>query len=364
MLLKLLERIDLQRFSPHVFSLSTLGEVGPRIQALGIPVEALCMSPGIPPRPWVFYRLVQRLKVLRPDVVHTWLYHADLFGGLAARLAGVPVVVWCIRNSNLDKDKTKLTTRILAFACAALSRRLPNLILTCSEVAKQMHIDIGYAMNKMMVIPNGFDLSSFKPNPVARSSVRALLGLTKDEILVGLIARYDPLKNHIGFCQAAGLLRKRLPSVHFIMAGEGINSDNSELIQALRVNDVHSVTHLLGLRSDTPRLMAALDVLASSSYGEAFPNVLGEAMASGVPCVVTDVGDSAYIVSDTGGIVRPGDMIGLAKTLYEFLTLPVDERMALSRQARSRVEECFEIGGVVRQYEALYEKLLFDWRKF
>jgi glycosyltransferase involved in cell wall biosynthesis len=211
----------------------------------------------------------------------------------------------------------------------------------------------------MVVIPNGFDLARFQPDALARVAVRAELGVADDVPLVGLIGRFDPQKNHAGFFEATGYLHRRLPMVHFVLAGKGIDEGNRALMRMVEAAGVCHVTHLLGLRSDIPRLMAALDVLASSSsYGEAFPNVLGEAMASGVPCVVTDVGDSAYIVGDTGQVVLPGDMAGLAAAMEDVLTLPPAEKAALGERARARVAEHFEIGRVVRQYETFYDDLV------
>ena len=362
MLLKVLERLDRQRFAPHVISLTTLGELAPRIAALGIPVDAVGMKPGLF-SPSGFFRLVRLLKRLNPDVVHTWMYHADLLGGLAARLAGVSSIGWCIRNSNLDKDKTKLSTRAVVGLCASISNWVPSRILSCSEKARQVHVACGYVAAKMVVVPNGFDLSQFKPDLDARFRVRAELGISDQTPLVGLIGRFDPQKNHAGFFEAAGVLHRHMPQVHFVLAGHGIDMSNAALMQAITQAGVLANTHLLGLRSDIPALMAALDVLASSSsYGEAFPNVLGEAMACGVPCAVTDVGDSAYIVGDTGRVVASGDMTGLAAALEELLALPPSEKTALSERARARVAEYFEIGGVVRRYEGFYESLLANVR--
>jgi len=209
----------------------------------------------------------------------------------------------------------------------------------------------------MVVVPNGFDLTQFKPDIDARHRVRTELGITDQIPLVGLIGRFDPQKNHAGFFKAAGMLHRRMPQVHFVLAGKDIDMSNAALVQAIAHEGVLANTHLLGLRNDIPELMAALDVLASSSYGEAFPNVLGEAMACSVPCVVTDVGDSAYIVGDTGRVVASGDMTGLAAALEELLALPASEKAALGERARARVAAHFEIGKVVQQYEDFYETL-------
>lgn len=357
MLFKVMERLDRQRFALHVISLTTLGELGGRIAALGIPVDAMGMKSSLP-SPSGFFRLARLLKRLNPDVVHTWMYHADLLGGLAARLAGVSAVGWCIRNSDLDKDKTKLSTRGVVGLCAVLSKWVPSRILSCSKKARQVHVACGYVAEKMLVVPNGFDLSQFKPNLDSRSRVRSELGVTDQTPLVGLIGRFDPQKNHAGFFEAAGLLHRHMPHVHFVLAGHGVDVSNAALMQTISQKGVLANTHLLGLRKDIPALMAALDVLtSSSSYGEAFPNVLGEAMACGVPCAATDVGDSAYIVGDTGSVVSAGDMDGLAHALAGILQLPMAERLALGAAARIRVATYFEIGHITRQYEAFYAEL-------
>lgn len=357
MLFKVLERIDRQRFEPQVISLAPPGELAPHIRALGIPVQSVNMRGGIADVP-AFWRLSRLIKSLQPGVVHTWMYHADLLGGLAARLAGVRALGWCIRNSDLEPDKTKWVTRVVVSLCALLSRRLPRLILFCSEQARLIHITKGYAADKMVVIPNGFDLSRFQPDSAARAGVRTELSLAEDAMLVGLIGRFDPQKNHTGFFEAAERLLRHMPQVHFLLAGKDIHKTNPVLLQAAKDSGVLDNCHFLGLRDDIPRLMAALDVLVlSSSYGEAFPNVLGEAMACGVPCAVTEAGDSAYIVAETGQSVAIGDMQGLGAALQAILSLPHNEKQALGKQARARCATHFEIGRVVRRYEEFYERL-------
>lgn len=357
MLLKLLQHLDRTRFQPTVISLVGMGEVGPRIAALGVPVHVVGMRRGGVPHPLALYRVAQLLRQFRPDVVHTWMYHADLLGGLAARLAGCPRVIWCLRQSNLSKSENKRSTLWVAKACALLSGAVPAQILSCSVRAKAVHADLGYRGDKIHVIPNGFELDRFQPNAAARASVRAELGLPANAPLVGLVARYDSQKNHAGFVQAAAQVAAQLPQVHFVLAGAGVDAANAALQQAIAAHGMQHCMHLLGRRDDVPRLMAALDVLASSSHGEAFPNVLGEAMACGVPCVVTDVGDSAEIVGNTGRVVAVGDMAALAQQLLDVLHLPAADRATLGRQARARVQAEYEIGHVAGLYQAFYERV-------
>lgn len=359
MLLKLLQGIDRKRFTPEVVSLTTLGEIGPRIQALGIPVLALGMRPGRP-EPRLFWVMVHHLKKSAPDVVHTWMYHADLLGGMATRLTGVRALAWGLHQSNLAPEYNKRSTLLVVKACATLSQWMPRRILTCSEKARSVHVTAGYSAHKMVLIANGFDLTRFAPDAAARGSVRAELGLAPDTPLVGVVARDDPQKNHLGFVQAAATVHAALPSCHFVMAGQGIDSNNRGLGQAIARAGLQHHMHLLGRRDDVPRLMAALDVLASPSHGEAFPNVLGEAMACEVPCVVTDVGDSAEIVGDTGRVVAAADMGEMARQLLVVLQMPAEQRCALGVKARARVQERYELGDVTRRYEDFYEQLTRD----
>jgi glycosyltransferase involved in cell wall biosynthesis len=358
MLHKLLQHLDRRRYDPLVISLGSKGEVGPRIEALGIPVLSLNIKPGLP-NPLKFLKLVSILKKFEPDLVQTWMYHADLLGGLAARLVGCQHVVWNLRNSNLDNKLTKRSTLMVFKACASLSAWLPERILSCSKRGVAVHTMGGYRADKIQVIPNGFDLGRFKPDDAARVSVRLELGLKPETPLVGLMARFDPQKNHAGFVEAATIIRSFIPSVHFVLAGESIDISNLTLQQAISANNLGKCMHLLGHRNDMPRLMAALDVLvSSSSFGEAFPNVLGEAMACGVPCAVTDVGDSASIVGEIGKVVAVGDMVELANAVCEYLKSSRAENIALRALVRARVSGLFDITTVVSQYESLYEALV------
>ena len=358
MLLKILNCLDRSKFQPTVISLTDRGDIGPRIEALGIPVLALGMHPGMP-NPLLLFRLMGHLRRSQPDVVHTWMYHADLLGGLAARLTGCRHVLWGIRHSNLSPQENKPTTLLVAKLCAWLSSWVPERILSCSHKAKRVHGEFGYQVDKIQVIPNGFDLHRFAPDAQARSGLRGELGVGPATPLVGMVARYDPQKNHLGFVAAAACLRSLCPEVHFVLAGAGVDENNQALMAGIASHSGLVPTfHLLGRREDIPRLMAALDVLVSPSSGEAFPNVLGEAMATGVPCVVTDVGDSAEIVGATGRVVPVGDMEGLAREVFGLLSLPSDARYRLGGEARQRVQANYEIGLVTRLYEASYEALL------
>lgn len=355
MLYKLVERSDPARFRHVVVSLAAVGPVGEKIAALGVPVHSLHMRRGLPD-PRSLIRLVAVTRRVRPDVVQTWLYHADLLGSLGAALSRPRVpVVWNIRSS-IDVDELGPVVAVVARLCARLSR-FPAAIVTNSDAARLLHGRLGYRPRQWVIIPNGFDAETFAPDLVARMAVRGELGLSEDTLVIGLVARYDPLKDHATFLRAAGLLGRKRQGPHFVLVGRDITRDNAALREEIAASNVGDRVHLLGERVDIPRLTAALDVATCSSYGESFPNIIGEAMACGVPCVVTDVGDAARIVGDTGRVVPPKDAVALAEAWQEMTELGPEGRRGLGRAARARVEERYSLATVVRQYEALYERL-------
>ena len=353
MLYNLLSRIDRTAFDPQVISLTNIGSIGGKIRALGVPVRAMGMRRSMP-NPLEVLRLAYQLRKARPDVIQTWMYHADLVGGLAAKIARDIPLAWGIRASNLDPQGIKRRTIWTVMVCARLSRWLPTRIVCCSVASQRVHTERGYSTDKMVVIPNGFDLDAFRPDPGARLTVRQELGISKEALLIGLVARFDPLKDHRNFVQAAALLHARVPDVHFLLCGDGITWENRDLAGLIDAAGIRNCCHLLGLRDDVPRLLATLDIASLSSYGEGLPNVVGEAMACGVPCVVTDVGDSALIVAETGRVVPPKDWEALAAAWREMIEIGAEERKQLGLAARRRIEEHFSLAAVVERYQELY----------
>ena len=172
-----------------------------------------------------------------------------------------------------------------------------------------------------------------------------------------MVARYDPLKDHATFLRAAGLLHKELPGVHFLLCGDKVDNRNAALVEQINALDLSNVCHLLGPRRDVPRIFAALDIATSSSISEAFPLAIGEAMSCGVPCVATDVGDSALMIGTTGKIVPPNDPAALAAGWKELLALDGGARARVGAASRRRVRELFDLGAVTRRYESLYDEL-------
>ena len=354
MLYKLLSRINDEEFESEVISLTDDGPIADKIRMLGVPVHAIRMKWG-KPHPIALIKLTLLLRQLKPDLVQTWMYHSDLIGGLAAKFAGGIKTFWNIRQGNINLDSNKRSVIWIAKTCAKLSSWLPDKIICCSHAALQFHSALGYSEEKMIVIPNGFDLDAFQPDRDARRLVRNELGLDENTYLVGLVARFHPQKDHHNFVQAAALIRKNNLSVHFVLCGDAINNENIQLIQWIKQAGLEECFHLLGIRKDVPRLVAAMDLAISSSLGgEGFPNVVGEAMACAVPCVVTDVGDSALIVGNTGRVVAAKDSEALAAEIIELLQAPPEFREELGKQARLRVKKNYSLDNVVKEYEAVY----------
>ena len=358
MLHRLLATTDPFRFTSQVISIAPPGPMAAPIEALGIPVRTVNVDHPADV-PLGITRLARMLREDRTDLVQTWMYHADLVGGLAAKLAGGIPTVWNIRHGKLDAGDHKRTTILTAQACARLSRTLPTQIVSCSRAAVKLHADRGYDRDRMLVIPNGFDVNAFRPDPEARRAVRQELGLPDDAFLIGYVARFDLQKDFQNFFQAAARLQHENPKAHFVLCGDSMTSGNTLLMSWLEDQELRSRCHFLGRREDMPRLQASFDIATlTSRSGEGFPNVLGEAMACGVPCVTTDVGDAAWIVGDTGRIVPPGNPKALDAAWASVMHLAPEERDALGRAARNRIQERFALHAIVRAYETLYEDVL------
>jgi glycosyltransferase involved in cell wall biosynthesis len=356
MLCDLLLRTDRTRFEPSVVALIDDLTVAEPVRRANIPLVTMGMTPGIPD-PRGVARLAQHLRRLRPHVIHTWMDHSNLIGGVAARLAGRTNVVWGVHHSDHVRGVAKRSTLMTVSACAMLSRRLASRIVCCSEHARVLYARRGFAFERLMVIPNGFDTTRFRPDPAARRAVREELGVDDATPLVGLVARFDPCKDHATFLRAAASLRKSRPDVRYVLCGANVDRSNRELTALVGELGLNSHLHLLGPRRDVPRVLAAIDVLASSSISEAFPLAVGEAMSCAVPCVVTDVGDSALIVGPTGRVVPPRDSEALSEGLGAVLSMPAGHRRELGHDARKRIVERFDLTAVTRRYEDVYDEL-------
>ena len=354
MLLNLLTALNKEEFEPIVISIGKKGPMGEKISGLGIPVHSIGLNLNRPdPMAGMkFYRIIKRVN---PDLMQGWMYHGN-FAVQAVKFLlkrKIPVI-WSIHHTVNNLRSEKWLTAQLIRICGRWSH-LPANIHYVSEISAESHERIGYASDKRVVLANGFDLDKNAPSRENREWVRKELGLSEDTLIVGLVARFHPMKDHPNFIRAAGLLNQSNPHVHFLMAGQDVDEQNIDLVELRNSLGLKERMHMLGLRNDSSRLIASLDILStSSSFGESFPMVVGEAMASAVPCVVTDIGGSGFLVGETGRVVPPGNAQALADAWNEILTMNSLEREHLGERARERVAEYFSLQSMTRKYEALY----------
>ena len=340
------------------FSLTDEGLFGSRIKELGISVYTVGMRRGRISCTGIKY-LSEILKKKSPAIIQTWMYHADLIGGLIGKQSTKAPIVWNLRADIMPFAKDK-RTYLLTKGCALFSSLLPTRIVSCSEATRQAHVSFGYNAASTVTIPNGFDLDVYRTDPVAALSVRQELGLQREVPLIGFMTRFNQRKDIPNFIEAAAQFIKVIPQARFLICGHEMSQQNEALLRMLDQAQIKEFCFVLGRREDIPRLTAALDLATSSSESEGFPNVLGEAMACGVPCVATDVGDSALIIGNTGIIVPPKNPQALADGWGKILMMDVEERRNLGRMARQRIEDNFSLDSVVTRYENLYRELLIS----
>jgi glycosyltransferase involved in cell wall biosynthesis len=346
---RLVSRLDPALVRGEVVSLGPAGPAGALLEEAGWPVTTLDMRPGRV-RPRDLRRLAQELRRIDPDVIHTWMYHADLLGGVIGRLTTRSAVIWSLHQTALPAGDIRRSTRAIARVNAALSWVVPRTVASTSWSARDFHVGLGYRSSRIVVIPTSFDV----PPPAPRGPLRAELGIASDAPIVVRVGRFHAQKDYPTFLRAMDLVLERRPDVHAVLVGEGVTADNPGLPLPEEAGRRARV-HLLGERSDASTLVASCDVAVSSSaFGESTPLVIGEAMAAGVPVVATDVGDCARLVGDTGRVVPARDMEALAEAVLELLALPAADRAFLGQKARERIRVNYSLDAMAQHYARGY----------
>lgn len=357
MLFRIISCMDRERFENIVISLSDEGIIGSRIKAGGFRLFCIGMRSFFQ-SPQVLWKLAAIIRKIKPDIIQGWMYHGNIAALAAAALSGSIPVVWNIRGSHYILRNEKSGTAAVIWLSAKLSG-LPVRIINNSNNSAAGHDKyLGYNSKNTVIIPNGFDTERFIPSDDARKEIRAQLGIPPDSLIIGLIGRFHPVKDHAGFIKAAALFAHKVPGVFFLMAGQGVTPQNGELKRFISESGFEERFILLGERNDVEKLNASLDIAVNSSLGEGFPNAIGEAMSCGVPCVVTEVGDSAHIVGDTGISVPARSPGELSEAMIKICRLEATERRVLGYSARERIMRNFSLSEVVRRYEALYNEVL------
>jgi glycosyltransferase involved in cell wall biosynthesis len=330
-----------------VVSLTDEGAYGETLRASGIELHCLNMGRG-PGAIAGVPRLAELIRRRRPGVIMTWLYHADLIGTFAAILAGMGTrkTIWNLRCSNLDLSHYRLLTRWGVRLLVLLSS-LPAAVAANSLAGIKHHETLGYRPKRWAYLPNGFDLDEWRPDSADRTAVREELGIDDRSVVIGMVARVNPQKDYATFLAAAECLAVTNDRLRFVIVGKGTEF----LVIPPRLSGRMLA---LGERWDVQKLLRGFDIaILSSVYGEGFPNVVGEAMASGVPCVVSNVGDSADLVGDTGLVVPPCSPGDLTNAIARLLEETEQQRQARGRMARARIQRDYELSHVAAQYNAL-----------
>ena len=349
MLYKLIRATQGKTMLHHVISLSTISRVGERILQCRVPVAALGFRSDVTDLLRIA-KVRQTVMQTSPDIIQTWMYHADFLGGLL--FPGK--VIWNVQNGALDRHKSRFKTRLLRWGCTRLSRR-PAGIIYCAESARRIHEALGYRNQRSMVIANGIDTAVFKPDPQARSAFREQWNIADDVTVIGHVGRFDPQKDYATLLAAFARVYEHHNQVHFVLCGKDLTTQNERLLALMPSSLPAGAVTLLGPRDDIAGILPALDIFVLSSlYGEAFPNVLGEAVSCGVACVSTDVGDARRILADTGVITPVGDATALADGIIKLVQQDTEGLHDRKQRARTRIVEEFGLDRIVSEYTAFY----------
>jgi glycosyltransferase involved in cell wall biosynthesis len=353
MLARLVISLDRKRFRSVVVSMTGPGVVGPLLASAGIESHALGMRRGKADLRGAM-RLIRILRQVRPEILQTWLYHADLLGLLAQLQAPPFALFWNIRcTESIGAD---IVRRLLSWC----SMR-PDVVVVNSLAGQRFHQQLGYRPYRWEHIPNGCDTTLFQFDAEGRANLRRDLGIPDRAIVIGFPARYHPMKDHANFIAAAARLTAVWPEAMFLLIGPGVELSNQALTETIRAHGIVGRVKLLGERGDMPKVYSALDIATlSSAFGEGCPNVLCEAMSCGVPCVATDCGDSADILGPLGTVVPRRNPEALAAAWMGLISMEPEERRRIGEDARNRVVRSYDLQAIVSRYDALYNEFLAE----
>jgi glycosyltransferase involved in cell wall biosynthesis len=301
----------------------------------------------------VIYKLARILTENKPDIVQTWMYHADLLGGLIARMVGINKVLWGIHSIGIPQGPLSITYWVVRL-CAALSYFIPHRIICCANSARSAHIKLHYCKEKLIVINNGYDFSRFVISSKSRSEIRNSLNISPDDIVIGAVGRFDPLKDYHNFVSAASLIAQKREDVKFLMLGANIDWGNATLCSWIDQYHIRDRFRLIGFSADVPLYLSSLDIFCLSSRMEAFPNVVVEAMAMGLPCIVTRAGDAGDIVGSSDYSVPVGDSEALASALLRMCSTDVEKRVEIGKINAEKVRRQYDVKIIRDRYLGVY----------
>lgn len=344
------------RVQHTVISLTDLGPVGELLRRNNVSVYTLGLK-SLANLLQIFVKLQIRLLKLKPDVVHTWMYHADLIGGLAARLLGMKNIVWCVRSTNINIGSS-ITTRFIRKVCAWLSKLIPKVIIFGANRSLEAHVAIGYDPVITRVIHNGFDVPKKVVNGKHYAKLRKKLGFVARDRIIVSIGRYNQVKDYENFIEAAGRVVAKSPNVKILLVGNGLDNENEQLLSLIEKTGEKQKFSLVGQRKRPVNFLMLSDIFCLHSKSEGFPNVLGEAMSCGLPCISTDVGDAKLILGDDEWLVPPSTPDMLVDKLERLLEMSHEERAALGNIAKARIEKLFPMEKTSKEFLEIYKNLV------
>lgn len=356
-LVELATRLDPALFEVVVLTFYTGGAIWDELAAVpGIRLESLGKR-GRWDNVGFSARLVAWLRRIRPAILHCYLIEPSILGLVLGRLAGVPAIVWGVRASNVDYLHYDLV-QWASFKVAARLSRWADAIIANSEAGRAYYMSQGYSGKRCVVVSNGIDTERFRPSVAARAQARARWEAGVDDVVIGIAARLDPMKGHLTLLAAARSVMRECPNARFVILGSGPAAYAAKLRKAA---DDYGIAARIVWTNEQP-VMAAMYpgfdlACSSSSFGEGFSNAVGEAMACAVPCVVTDVGDSAFIVGDNGYVVPPDDPRALANAIVRMAQMDARSREEMGHEARSRIVQQFGLNKMVQRTQQIYSAL-------
>ncbi len=304
-----------------------------------------------------FWKLFIYIKSIKPDIVNTWMYHANIIGGIAARFAGIKKIIWGLRTTDANKG-SKILTKAIRRIGGFLSYLIPKTIICVADAAKKSHMKIGYSEKKMIIINNGFDIYDLQFRDKSRQQLRSELGYNPSHVVIGSVGRFNKAKDHRNFIRAAGIAAKKNSNIRFLIIGKGISKKNQELFNWIKSENIQNKVNLMEERTDIPICLSSMDIFCLHSSREGFPNALAEAMLVGLPCVSTNVGDVNLLLNDIGVIVKKEDPFSLAKGILKLVSLTPDEREIIASRSRNKISKNFSIEAICNQYESAYSSVL------
>ncbi len=319
-----------------IFNLTAEGQFSSKIRDLGIPVHDLNLFS----KPWNIFKMIKILASEEVASLWGWMYHGNVIAFLLKTLIKPKAsLVWNIRHSLYSLQQEKKITRLVIYLNKIFSISADRIIFN-SELSLEQHRNYGFDANNLAYIPNGFDLKNFKHD----------LRTSQDTVTVGHVGRFHPMKNQKEMVKVFVELAKMQKNLKFLLVGKGMESQNSE-ITTLIPGDMMNRFTFLGEQTDVYKYYYQMDIFVLfSSWGEAFPNVLVEALLAGNIAISTDIGDAASIVGEADFIVPIGDTNLLKEKLLRFSNWSVSERQQKNKLLKERLIQNFSIENVANQF--------------